>query len=96
MNNISPSLTPGMQAYLIAPIYRNTRSSCLALASICPSVSHNALNRFLYSSFPWSRRLWELFAARMIHPGGYLVLDDTVWQRQTKVAEAAAKVCLIR
>jgi SRSO17 transposase len=28
----------------------------------------------------------------MIHQGGYLVLDDTTWQRQTKVAEAVAKV----
>lgn len=28
----------------------------------------------------------------MIHPGGYLVLDDTTWQRQTKVAEAVTRV----
>jgi len=81
-----------MQAYLIALVYRNTRSSCSSLASICPAVSHDTLNRCLHSSFPWSRRLWELFASRMIHPGGYLVLDDTTWQRQTKVAEAVAKV----
>lgn len=33
-----------------------------------------------------------MFASRMIQPGGYLVLDDTTWQRQTKVAEAVAKV----
>jgi hypothetical protein len=92
MNNINPSLTPAMQAYLIALIYRNTRSSCLALAAICPAASHDALNRCLHSSFPWPRRLWELFASRMIHQGGYLVLDDTTWQRQTKVAEAVAKV----
>lgn len=28
----------------------------------------------------------------MIHEGGYLLLDDTTWQRQTKVAEAVSKV----
>ena len=28
----------------------------------------------------------------MIHEGGYLVLDDTTWQRQTKLSEAVAKV----
>jgi SRSO17 transposase len=92
MNNINPSLTPAMQAYLIGLIYRNTRSSCLSLAALCPSVSHDALNRSLHSSFPWSRRLWELLASRMIQQGGYLVLDDTTWQRQTKVAEAVSKV----
>jgi hypothetical protein len=92
MVNINPSLTPAMQAYLIGLIYRNTRTSCLSLASICPVTSPDALNRCLHSSFPWPRRLWELFASRMIHQGGYLVLDDTTWQRQTKVAEAVAKV----
>src|SRR5437868_7083205 len=92
MNNINPSLTPAMQAYLIALIYRNTRTSCLSLAALCSSVSHDRLNRLLHSSFPWSRRLWELLASRMIHQGGYLVLDDTTWQRQTKHSEAVAKV----
>lgn len=92
MNNINPFLTPAQQAYLIALIYRNTRSSCLSLAALCASVSHDRLNRLLHSSFPWSRRLWELFAARMILEGGYLLLDDTTWQRQTKCSEAVAKV----
>src|SRR5437868_6689439 len=92
MNNINPLLTPAMQAYLIALIYRNTRTSCLSLAALCSSVSHDGLNRCLHSSFPWSRRLWELFASRMIHQGGCLVLDDTTWQRQTKRSEAVAKV----
>ena len=27
----------------------------------------------------------------MIHQGGYLVLDDTTWQRQAKLAEAVSK-----
>jgi len=92
MINSNLSLPPALEAYLIALIYRNTRTSCLSLAALCSWVSHDGLNRSLHSSFPWSRRLWELFASRMIHQGGYLVLDDTTWQRQTKVAEAVAKV----
>ena len=92
MDNINPLLTPAMQAYLIALIYRNTRTSCLSLAALCSFVSHDGLNRLLHSSFPWSRRLWELLASRMIHQGGYLLLDDTTWQRQAKLAEAVSKV----
>ena len=92
MNNIFPLLTPAIEAYLIALIYRNTRTSCLSLAALCSFVSHDCLNRLLHSSFPWSRRLWELFASRMITQGGYLLLDDTTWQRQAKAAEAVSKV----
>lgn len=92
MVNINPLLTPAIEAYLIALIYRNTRTSCLSLAALCSFVSHDALNRLLHSTFPWSRRLWELFACRMIHKGGYLLLDDTTWQRQAKLAEAVSKV----
>lgn len=92
MVNINPLLTPAIEAYLIALIYRNTRTSCLSLAAVCNSISHDALNRLLHSSFPWSRRLWELFSSRMITKGGYLVLDDTSWQRQAKVAEAVSKI----
>src|ERR1044071_2611343 len=92
MVNINPLLTPAIEAYLIALIYRNTRTSCLSLAALCSFVSHDSLNRLLHSSFPWSRRLWELFASRMIHEGGYLLLDDTTWQRQAKTAEAVSKI----
>ena len=92
MVNINPELTPAVEAYLIALIYRNTRTSCLSLAALCSFVSHDSFNRLLHSTFPWSRRLWELFASRMIHQGGYLLLDDTTWQRQAKLAEAVSKV----
>jgi putative transposase len=92
MVNINPLLTPAVEAYLIALIYRNTRTSCLSLAALCSFVSHDSLNRLLHSSFPWSRRLWELFSSRMIHDGGYLLLDDTTWQRQAKLSEAVSKV----
>jgi Transposase DDE domain len=92
MNNINPLLTPAIEAYLIAMIYRNTRTSCLSLAALCSLVSHDSLNRLLHSDFPWSRRLWESFSSRMIHEGGYLLLDDTTWQRQAKTSEAVSKV----
>lgn len=92
MDNINPLLTPAIQAYLIALIYRNTRTSCLSLAALCSFVSHDSLNRLLHSSLPWSRRLWELLASRLIHKGGYLLLDDTTWQRQAKTSEAVSKV----
>jgi hypothetical protein len=92
MVNINSLLTPAIEAYLIALIYRNTRSSCSSLASISIHFSHDSFNRLLLSSFPWSRRLWELFSSRMILKGGYLLLDDTTWQRQTKSSEAVSKV----
>jgi putative transposase len=92
MDNINPLLTPALQAYLTALIYRNAPSSCLSLAAICPAASHDGLNRLRHSSFPCSRRLWELFASRMIHQGGYLVLDDTTWERWAKHSEAVAWV----
>ena len=92
MVNIFPLLTPAIEAYLIALIYRNTRSSCLSLAAICSTMSHDCFNRLLYSTFPWSGRLWELFSSRMIHDGGYLLLDDTTWQRQAQLSEAVSKV----
>jgi hypothetical protein len=92
MININLLLTSAIEAYLIALIYRNTRTSCLSLAALCSFVSHDSLNRLFHSSFPWSRRLWELFSSRMIQEGGYLLLDDTTWQRQAKLAEAVSKV----
>ncbi|MGA9768594.1 MAG: transposase [Blastocatellia bacterium] len=92
MDNINPLLTPALEAYLIALIYRNMRTSCLSLAALCSSVSHDRLNRLLHSSLPWSRRLWALLASRLIQQGGYLLLDDTTWQRQTKCSEVVAKV----
>jgi DDE superfamily endonuclease len=92
MVNINPLLTPAIAAYLIALVYRNSRTCRLSLAALCSWVSHDSLNRLLHSSFPWPRRLWELFASRMVHQRGYLLLDDTTWQRQTKVAESVSLV----
>jgi putative transposase len=92
MDNIPPQLTPAMQAYLTALIYRNTRTSCCALSSLCARISHDALQRMLYEKFAWSRRLWDFFAARLVREGGYLIIDDTCWVRFAKKAEAVSWV----
>src|SRR5438128_620229 len=39
----SPIQAPTLEAYLIALNYRNTPTSCLSLASLCSSVSHDSL-----------------------------------------------------
>ena len=75
--------------YLKGLIYRNTRTSCVCLASLS-ELAHDQLYRLLYTDFPYSRRLWEWFASRLVSEKGYLVLDDTTWQRRTKHSEAVA------
>jgi len=81
-----------MEAYLIGLIYRNTRTSCLSLSSVCAQVSHDRLQRMLYDRFAWSRRLWDLFAATMVREGGYLIIDDTAWARWAVRGEAVSWV----
>lgn len=80
-----------MIGYLTGLIFRNTRSSCCCLASLT-EVAHDRFYRLLYADFPYSRRLWEWFAARLVRAGGYLVIDDTAWQRFTRKAEAVSFV----
>lgn len=84
-------MTPAMLGYLKGLIYRNTRTSCVCLASLS-NIAHDQLYRLLYADFPYSRRLWEWFAVRLIGEKGYLILDDTTWQRYTKKAEAVSFV----
>ena len=84
-------MTPALVGYLIGLIYRNTRTSCVCLASLT-GIAHDQLYRLLYSDFPYSRRLWEWFASKLVGEKGYLVLDDTTWQRWTKRAEAVSFV----
>lgn len=91
MNNMWSQMTPAMLGYLKGLIYRNTRTSCVCLASLS-ELAHDQLYRLLYSDFPYSRRLWEWFAVRLVGERGYLVLDDTTWQRFTKKAEAVSFV----
>jgi DDE superfamily endonuclease len=92
MENIELLLTPAVQAYLIGLIYRNTRTTCLSLSALCPWVSHDTLGRLLLSGLSWSRRLWEVFARHLVNSDGYIVLDDTSWQRWAKKAEAVSLV----
>lgn len=88
MNNIWSQMTPAMIGYLTGLIYRNTRTSCVCLAGLS-NLAHDQLRG---KPFPYSRRLWEWFAAQLVAPGGYLVLDDTTWQRWTRKAEAVSFV----
>jgi putative transposase len=92
MSNISTVLTPATAMYLIGLLYRNTRTSCASLALLCAHVSHDTLRRVLYQKIPWSRRLWECFAQGLVLTGGYLVIDDTSWERFTRVADAVSWV----
>ncbi len=92
MDNISTLLTPAMATYLIGLLYRNTRTSCVSLALLCARVSHDTLRRVLYQKVPWSRRLWDTFVHGLVQTGGYLVIDDTSWERFTRVAEAVSWV----
>lgn len=91
MVNILKQMTPAMIGYLKGLIYRNTRTSCVCLASLS-ELAHDGLYRLLYSDFPYSRRLWEWFAVKLVSEKGCLVLDDTTWQRWTKKAEAVSFV----
>ena len=81
-----------MATYLTGLLYRNTRTSCVNLALLCAQVSHDTLRRVLYQKIPWSRRLWECFAQRLVQKDGYLVIDDTSWERFTRVAAAVSWV----
>lgn len=85
-------LTPAMESYLIALIYRNMRTSCLSLSAVCAHISHDRLQRMLYQRFAWSRRLWDYFAAGMVREGGYLIIDDTAWARWAQHSEAVSWV----
>ena|SRR5215475_4538555 len=92
MDNISTLLTPALATYLFGLMYRNTRTSCVSLATLCAPVSHDTLRRVLYRKVPWSRRLWESFAQGLVPKGGSLVIDDTSWERFTRVAAAVSWV----
>jgi hypothetical protein len=90
MNTISTVLTPAPAMYLIGLLYRNTRTSCGSLALLCARISHDTLRRVLYQKVPWSRRLWDCCAQRLVPRGGYLIIEDTSWERFTHVAEAVS------
>ena len=92
MDNISTVITPAMATYRISLLYRKTRTSCVNLAKLSAQQSHDTLRRVLYRQVPWSRRLWEFFAQTLVRKGGYVIIDDTSWERFTRVAEAVSWV----
>ena len=92
MSNLSTELPPAMATYRISLLYRNTRTSCVSLGLLCAHFSHDTLRRVLYQKLPWSRRLWESFAQGLVQRGGYLVIDDTSWERFTRVAPGVSWV----
>jgi putative transposase len=79
-----------MRFYLIGLIYRNSRMSCVCLASPV-QVAHDRIYRVLYLAFPYSRRMWEWFAMNLVKDG-YLIIDDTIWQRYGKKLEGVSYV----
>ena len=90
MNEFINQLPLAMRFYLIGLIYRNSRMSCVCLARLV-EVAHDQLYRVLYLAFPYSRRMWEWLAAHLVKDG-YLLIDDTVWQRYGKKLAAVAYV----
>ena len=88
MNNISTKITPATALYLRGLRYRNTRTSGVSVALLGAHMSHDTLQRGLYQKLPWSRRLWEGFAQGFVLTGGSLVIEDTRWERFTRVAAA--------
>ena len=90
MNDFVIKLPLAMRFYLIGLIYRNSRMSCVCLASLV-EVAHDQLYRVLYLSFPFSRRLWEWFAVALVKEG-YLLIDDTIWQRFGKKLDGVSFV----
>ena len=90
MNDFVIKLPLAMRFYLIGLIYRNSRMSCVCLASLV-EVAHDRLYRVLYLAFPYSRRMWEWFAMTLVKDG-YLLIDDTIWQRYGKKLEAVSFV----
>src|SRR5688500_5979916 len=91
MNDFIIKLPLAMRFYLIGLIYRNSRMSCRCLAEII-QVAHDRLYRVLYLSFPYSRRMWEWITGNLVKSGGYLVIDDTTWQRFGKKIEGSSYV----
>lgn len=62
--------------------------SCVCLASLV-EVAHDQLYRVLRRAFPYSRRMWEWMAMNFVKDG-YLIIDDTSWQRYGKKLEGVS------
>lgn len=72
-----------MILYMIAIIYRDTRTNSVELASWYKGVSHDQISRMLQSKCHWPTLLWQIFAKKLIGnmTRGYLIIDDTVLEK---------------
>lgn len=76
-------MTPIMILYMIAIIYRDTRTNSVELASWYKGVSHDQISRMLQSKCHWPTLLWQIFGQKLIGnmTKGYLIIDDTVLEK---------------
>jgi putative transposase len=64
--------------YLTALLYYRTSATCVALAEVLPTVSHDRLTRMLQANWSGQTLLDSAFRTLFAWERGYLILDDTV------------------
>jgi putative transposase len=64
--------------YLTALLYYRTSTTCVALAEVLRTVSHDRLTRMLQADWSGQRRLERAFRTLFVWERGYLIIDDTV------------------
>lgn len=76
-------MTLMMILYIIAIIYRDTRTNSVEISSWYKEVSHDQISRMLQSKCHWPTLLWQIFAQKLIGnmTEGYLIIDDTVLEK---------------
>jgi putative transposase len=64
--------------YLTALLYYRTSATCVALAEVLHTVSHDRLTRMLQADWSGQRLLESAFRTLFVWEQGYLIIDDTV------------------
>ena len=64
--------------YLTALLYYRTSASCVALADVLQTVSHDRLTRMLQADWSGQKLLESAVGTLFVWEQGYLILDDTV------------------
>jgi putative transposase len=64
--------------YLTALLYYRTSATCVALAEVLPTVSHDRLTRMLQANWSGQTLLDSAFRTLFAWERGYLIIDDTV------------------
>jgi putative transposase len=64
--------------YLTALLYYRTSATCVALAEVLHTVSHDRLTRMLQADWSGQRLLESAFRTLFVWERGYLIIDDTV------------------